>query len=363
MGPRRGPIPSQRHFRGRIVFAFLFAAPKLLIADGQSCLLSEAAEAGSLPIVPENGGRGASALLQTGQVSRQESPPLSQSPSQQAYGDGVPLPPDDRFEAAAEIARRVARQAALLESSSYAASGAVPDGRGARSSSSAAAARATTAVAAGGSPEASVAALEATLAATAAPPPAAMPVPVPMRIVEPPEESLPRVSQVKAEGEDTAMGQRHCRPKCNWKCDSPQCDQVCKPTCQPPRCETRCAGPQLTGCNMECDQPHCAVVCPERRCSAADAGRRGSGCPLCETTCSEPRCLLRCPFKQPCRSVCEQPRCDWKCEAPRQCPAPRCRMVCDNTRSCQGMVYRQLPPLQPGEMTMQAFTGRSNQTL
>jgi len=139
-----------------------------------------------------------------------------------------------------------------------------------------------------------------------------------------------------------------CTPQCTWQCDTPQCDQVCEPQCQPPRCETRCIGLDTSGCVMECDEPHCAVACNGNQCPSG-------GCASCQATCSEPMCKLRCPNTQPCRNICEEPSCEWHCRAPDECPAPQCHMVCEAPPQCLGSTYQQLPPLAPGETSVQSF--------
>lgn len=162
-----------------------------------------------------------------------------------------------------------------------------------------------------------------------------------------------------------SFGPEHssCTPQCTWQCDTPRCEQVCEPVCQAPQCETRCAGIDTSQCHMECEEPHCAVACPANLCPSGD-------CPSCTTTCSEPMCKLQCPNDQPCRNVCEQPSCQWQCRAPDECPAPQCHMVCETPQGCMGSTYRQMPPLTPGETSVQSFaaplslaqTGRGTQS-
>eukprot|EP00747_Dinoflagellata_sp_TGD_P163801 gnl/TRDRNA2_/TRDRNA2_182880_c0_seq1.p1 gnl/TRDRNA2_/TRDRNA2_182880_c0~~gnl/TRDRNA2_/TRDRNA2_182880_c0_seq1.p1 ORF type:complete len:450 (+),score=83.00 gnl/TRDRNA2_/TRDRNA2_182880_c0_seq1:100-1449(+) len=143
-----------------------------------------------------------------------------------------------------------------------------------------------------------------------------------------------------------------CVPSCTWKCEDVTCDQVCEPICQPPACETRCMMPDLSVCHMECEKPHCAVVCPQRNCSSTE-------CPPCSTTCSEPRCELKCPKTQLCRHVCEQPKCEWRCRAPAACPKPKCQLDCETSKACEGSTFHELPPLQPGELSVSAFSAPS----
>merc|ERR1719272_20579 len=100
---------------------------------------------------------------------------------------------------------------------------------------------------------------------------------------------------------------------------------------------------------MECDKPECAVMCPKSQCPSHD-------CPFCKATCGDPVCKLKCPNKQPCHNVCEQPTCEWKCKAPTECPAPKCQMVCEHPKNCMGNTYQDMPPLQPGEIAVQSFT-------
>mmetsp|Transcript_35510 Transcript_35510/g.80098 ORF Transcript_35510/g.80098 Transcript_35510/m.80098 type:complete len:585 (-) Transcript_35510:68-1822(-) len=141
-----------------------------------------------------------------------------------------------------------------------------------------------------------------------------------------------------------------CTPQCTWKCETPKCDEVCEPICKAPRCETRCQGADFSSCAMDCEEPHCAVVCPHKTCPTG-------GCPMCATTCSEPTCKLKCPGEQNCYSVCEQPDCEWKCTPPQDCPAPSCHMVCEQPHNCAGGTYRELPPVQPWETTVDQFVG------
>merc|ERR1719203_501049 len=65
--------------------------------------------------------------------------------------------------------------------------------------------------------------------------------------------------------------------------------------------------------------------------------------------------MLQCPKAQPCHNECEQPKCDWKCKAPSTCPKPVCRMECETQHNCVGSTFRELPPLQQGEMLVQSF--------
>lgn len=142
-----------------------------------------------------------------------------------------------------------------------------------------------------------------------------------------------------------------CSPQCTWQCQTPKCDQVCAPVCQAPRCETRCQAADTSGCETKCDQPQCNVVCPQRQCGATD-------CAGCTAHCSEPMCLLNCPRAQPCRNVCEEPVCTWQCSQPTVCPKPVCHMVCENPKNCPSTrttMHKNLPPLESGEVTMQAF--------
>jgi len=140
-----------------------------------------------------------------------------------------------------------------------------------------------------------------------------------------------------------------CTPQCTWQCTSPKCEEVCEPVCRAPRCETRCEGYDIASCSMDCNHPHCSVMCPKRHCPTRN-------CPQCKSVCSEPVCKLRCPQTQPCKNVCEQPSCEWNCKAPSACPAPQCHMVCESPTSCMGhSTYRELPPLRPGETSVQHF--------
>lgn len=151
--------------------------------------------------------------------------------------------------------------------------------------------------------------------------------------------------------DDFAVG--HCNPQCMWKCDSPKCDEICKPICKPPKCETRCSGVSLKGCAMDCSQPHCAVLCPERMCAG-----KPNECKSCTTTCSEAMCKLRCSRRQPCQNVCEHPQCEWKCSAPVKCPPPKCKMWCETPKKCQGQgsTHKKLPQLKIGESAVKAFS-------
>mmetsp|Transcript_89319 Transcript_89319/g.163751 ORF Transcript_89319/g.163751 Transcript_89319/m.163751 type:complete len:366 (-) Transcript_89319:49-1146(-) len=169
------------------------------------------------------------------------------------------------------------------------------------------------------------------------------------------EGSAPTAAQTsvgngQGSGDHTvALG--HCHPQCMWKCDSPKCDEICKPICKPPRCETRCSGISLKGCAMDCNQPHCAVLCPERMCAA-----KSGQCNACTTTCSDAMCKLRCSNRQPCKNVCEHPKCEWSCAAPVKCPPPKCRMWCETPKRCQGSTYKKLPQLKAGESAIKAFS-------
>lgn len=171
-----------------------------------------------------------------------------------------------------------------------------------------------------------------------------------------PELSFLSVGSSTAAGREAAVtapatfGPEHsaCTPKCTWQCESPRCDEVCEPECEAPRCETRCAGVDLSGCAMECQEPHCVVTCPNTTCLS-------EGCPTCTTTCSEPMCKLKCIRAQPCRNVCEQPNCRWNCRAPDECSAPKCEMACESPKDCMGATFQVLPPLQPGETSVQSF--------
>eukprot|EP00928_Gymnodinium_smaydae_P028903 TRINITY_DN21917_c0_g2_i1.p1 TRINITY_DN21917_c0_g2~~TRINITY_DN21917_c0_g2_i1.p1 ORF type:complete len:965 (+),score=261.52 TRINITY_DN21917_c0_g2_i1:172-3066(+) len=143
-----------------------------------------------------------------------------------------------------------------------------------------------------------------------------------------------------------------CTPQCTWRCETPVCDEVCEPECEAPQCEVRCSQPDLSQCHMACDKPQCSVMCPERLCATG-------GCPSCATQCQEPQCFLQCPAKQQCRDVCEQPKCRWNCKAPRDCPKPQCKMVCEQQSGCPGSTFAAMPPLQPGETAVKAFTAPS----
>jgi hypothetical protein len=140
----------------------------------------------------------------------------------------------------------------------------------------------------------------------------------------------------------------HCTPQCSYKCDEPQCNEDCHQECESPTCQTRCNGVDLSECRMNCGKQHCAVICPEDACME-------EGCPPCETKCSEPMCMLECPKAQPCHNACEHPKCDWKCKAPSTCPKPTCRMACETPHTCVGSTFKELPPLQQGEMLVQSF--------
>lgn len=170
------------------------------------------------------------------------------------------------------------------------------------------------------------------------------------------QSSHPQVTQqaffvaTNASAEKELPSQHHsCMPKCMYQCKTAVCDQQCTPQCSSPKCQTRCYGTDLSACRMECGKPHCSVVCPQRACS-------GTGCPVCTTHCSEPMCMLQCPKAQPCRNVCEEPKCSWTCRAPKSCPKPTCEMLCESPTQCMGSTYRQLPPLQPGEIAVQSFS-------
>lgn len=139
-----------------------------------------------------------------------------------------------------------------------------------------------------------------------------------------------------------------CTPRCTWQCETPKCDQVCSPTCQAPVCETRCDHVDTSKCQMECSKPACSIMCPSRQCSSKD-------CPACKTRCDKPQCQLQCPGTQACETVCEQPRCDWSCKAPEDCPTPKCSMVCEEPKHCGGHTYEKLPPLRPGQTSVQTF--------
>lgn len=144
-------------------------------------------------------------------------------------------------------------------------------------------------------------------------------------------------------------GSDACTPQCTWKCESQACDEVCEPVCEAPTCEVRCPStPDLSKCCFDCEQPQCTVQCPERTCPTM-------GCPTCSTTCSDPVCKLKCDDNQPCSTYCEQPKCQWNCSAPTDCPAPKCSMVCEQPKNCLGSTYKQLPPLQAGEVAVQSF--------
>lgn len=140
----------------------------------------------------------------------------------------------------------------------------------------------------------------------------------------------------------------HCAPQCSYKCSSPKCDEDCHPVCESPTCQTRCAGPDLSACRMNCGKPHCSVICPKHACT-------DEGCQPCTTKCSEPMCMLQCPKSQPCHNVCEEPQCSYQCKAPTTCPQPVCEMQCETPNNCMGSTYRQLPPLQPGQVLVQSF--------
>mmetsp|Transcript_105744 Transcript_105744/g.286991 ORF Transcript_105744/g.286991 Transcript_105744/m.286991 type:complete len:551 (+) Transcript_105744:168-1820(+) len=145
----------------------------------------------------------------------------------------------------------------------------------------------------------------------------------------------------------------HCTPRCSYTCETPKCDEECHQVCESPTCQTRCKDVDLSGCRMNCGKPHCAVICPQDTCMDED-------CPQCETKCSEPMCMLECPRAQPCHNACEHPKCDWKCKAPSTCPKPTCRMACETPHDCVGSTFKELPPLQQGEMLVQSFAAPAN---
>eukprot|EP00747_Dinoflagellata_sp_TGD_P205796 gnl/TRDRNA2_/TRDRNA2_79532_c0_seq3.p1 gnl/TRDRNA2_/TRDRNA2_79532_c0~~gnl/TRDRNA2_/TRDRNA2_79532_c0_seq3.p1 ORF type:complete len:273 (+),score=30.46 gnl/TRDRNA2_/TRDRNA2_79532_c0_seq3:135-953(+) len=142
-----------------------------------------------------------------------------------------------------------------------------------------------------------------------------------------------------------------CTPQCTWKCDSPTCDQVCKPDCQQPRCQTRCSKADTSGCTMKCNEPRCMVVCPDRPCA-------GEECPKCTTKCTQPECRLECLSPQPCHTVCAQPQCNWDCRKPDHCPTPKCSLVCEEPRACSNTKFTgstEMPALGSGEQIVSSF--------
>lgn len=143
---------------------------------------------------------------------------------------------------------------------------------------------------------------------------------------------------------------KSCTPQCTWSCEESKCDEVCEPVCETPKCETRCDRMDTSGCTIECDgTPDCAVICPENVCPTG-------GCPQCEAKCTnEPTCKLNCPAAQSCKYMCEAPRCDWKCREPKVCPEPKCEMKCEEPPNCAQTSARPLPPLCPGEISVESF--------
>lgn len=159
----------------------------------------------------------------------------------------------------------------------------------------------------------------------------------------PVEEVVPEVTVAN----ETHHGD--CTPKCRWKCEEVQCDEVCEPECEAPQCETRCSTAEVQGCTMECGAPQCTVLCPERGCPL-------EGCARCTTSCSPAQCKLTCPQDQPCQNVCQEPSCQWKCHAPTECPAPKCHMLCETPTPCMNSAtVKELPPLVDGEIAVKAF--------
>ena len=89
--------------------------------------------------------------------------------------------------------------------------------------------------------------------------------------------------------------------RCQWKCSSPVCNQVCEPICEQPRCSTRCQELGCSKCEIKCDKPECEVRCPVKHCEKG-------ACPKCDTVCKEPACHTECTNPTPaCESVCEEP--------------------------------------------------------
>mmetsp|Transcript_10722 Transcript_10722/g.25556 ORF Transcript_10722/g.25556 Transcript_10722/m.25556 type:complete len:417 (+) Transcript_10722:131-1381(+) len=164
------------------------------------------------------------------------------------------------------------------------------------------------------------------------------------------EERPARVRESSAEEERTdaeVTDRRSCKPVCTWACETPVCEQECRPKCEKaPECVTTCPPLDPATCTQECEyESDCRVECPpdnEKLCP------NKNGCVPCETKCyKQPKCKVKCP-DIPCKTECAKPKCGWKCNKPKSCPTPKCRMICEDAPKACNEETPTLPPPKEG---------------